>query len=133
MPRRIENNKRETVIEDVSKENTWHLISCSPHQCPKTVAHHSSHCLVTKRVLTRLEEGWQKPHIQPFGNLSTHPGCSSLHYAAQIGRLCASSAIQQTIAMSVKEPWGISTSGHYRAPGHASAEARSHSLAVQKS
>lgn len=51
----------------------------------------------------------------------------------QIGRLCASSAIQQTIAMSVKEPWGISTSGHYRMPGHASAEARSHSLAVQKS
>ncbi|XP_058629700.1 transcription factor SOX-5 isoform X4 [Onychostoma macrolepis] len=34
-------------------------------------------------VLTRLEEGWQKPHIQPFWNLSTHPGCSSLHYAAQ--------------------------------------------------
>jgi len=37
-----------------------------------------------RTVLTRLEEGWQKPHIQPFGNLSTHPGCSSLHYAAQV-------------------------------------------------
>uniref|UniRef100_A0A8C1J2N1 Branched-chain-amino-acid aminotransferase n=3 Tax=Cyprinus carpio TaxID=7962 RepID=A0A8C1J2N1_CYPCA len=31
-----------------------------------------------------LEEGWQKPHIQPFGNLSIHPGCSSLHYAVQL-------------------------------------------------
>lgn len=31
-----------------------------------------------------LEEGWQKPHIQPFGNLSIHPGCSALHYAVQV-------------------------------------------------
>ncbi|XP_059361231.1 branched-chain-amino-acid aminotransferase, cytosolic-like [Carassius carassius] len=31
-----------------------------------------------------LEEGWQKPHIQPFGNLSIHPGCSALHYSVQL-------------------------------------------------
>ncbi|XP_051544958.1 branched-chain-amino-acid aminotransferase, cytosolic-like isoform X2 [Myxocyprinus asiaticus] len=31
-----------------------------------------------------LVEGWQKPHIQPFGNLSIHPACSSLHYAVQL-------------------------------------------------
>lgn len=49
----------------------------------------------------------------------------------QIGRVCASSAIQQTISMSVKEPWGISTSGHRRAPGGASTEAQSHSLVVR--
>lgn len=35
-------------------------------------------------VFTHLEEGWQKRHIHPFGNLSTHPGCSFLHYAAQV-------------------------------------------------
>uniref|UniRef100_A0AAY4BBU6 Branched-chain-amino-acid aminotransferase n=1 Tax=Denticeps clupeoides TaxID=299321 RepID=A0AAY4BBU6_9TELE len=29
-------------------------------------------------------EGWQKPHIRPFGNLSLHPACSSLHYAVQL-------------------------------------------------
>lgn len=68
------------------------------------------------------------------GCVSGRRVCRSLSFCVtQIGRLCASSAIQQTIAMSVKEPWGISTSGHYRVPGHASAEARSHSLAVQKS
>ncbi|XP_051976902.1 branched-chain-amino-acid aminotransferase, cytosolic-like [Xyrauchen texanus] len=41
----------------------------------------------TDHMLTiewRLEEGWQKPHIQPFGNLSIHPACSSLHYAVQL-------------------------------------------------
>ncbi|XP_051974892.1 branched-chain-amino-acid aminotransferase, cytosolic-like isoform X2 [Xyrauchen texanus] len=31
-----------------------------------------------------LVEGWQKPQIQPFGNLSIHPACSSLHYAVQL-------------------------------------------------
>ncbi|XP_071756584.2 branched-chain-amino-acid aminotransferase, cytosolic isoform X2 [Centroberyx gerrardi] len=29
-------------------------------------------------------EGWQVPHIKPFGNLSLHPACSSLHYAIQL-------------------------------------------------
>ncbi|XP_068442207.1 branched-chain-amino-acid aminotransferase, cytosolic isoform X7 [Clinocottus analis] len=28
-------------------------------------------------------EGWQAPLIKPFGNLSLHPACSSLHYAIQ--------------------------------------------------
>ncbi|XP_076153435.1 branched-chain-amino-acid aminotransferase, cytosolic isoform X7 [Alosa pseudoharengus] len=27
--------------------------------------------------------GWQRPRIQPFGNLSIHPACSALHYAIQ--------------------------------------------------
>ncbi|XP_065124663.1 branched-chain-amino-acid aminotransferase, cytosolic isoform X1 [Paramisgurnus dabryanus] len=31
-----------------------------------------------------LKDGWQKPHIQPFGNLTIHPACSCLHYAVQI-------------------------------------------------
>ncbi|KAG1953368.1 branched-chain-amino-acid aminotransferase, cytosolic [Pimephales promelas] len=31
-----------------------------------------------------LEDGWQKPHIRPFGNLSIHPSCSALHYAIQL-------------------------------------------------
>ncbi|XP_057180640.1 branched-chain-amino-acid aminotransferase, cytosolic isoform X2 [Triplophysa rosa] len=31
-----------------------------------------------------LKDGWQKPHIQPFGNLSVHPACSCLHYAVQL-------------------------------------------------
>ncbi|XP_046879219.1 branched-chain-amino-acid aminotransferase, cytosolic-like [Hypomesus transpacificus] len=29
-------------------------------------------------------EGWQKPHIKPFGNLPMHPACSALHYAVQL-------------------------------------------------
>ncbi|KAF0029554.1 hypothetical protein F2P81_018659 [Scophthalmus maximus] len=29
-------------------------------------------------------EGWQAPHIKPFGNLSLHPACSSLHYGIQL-------------------------------------------------
>lgn len=29
-------------------------------------------------------EGWQAPHIKPFGNLSVHPACSSLHYAIEV-------------------------------------------------
>lgn len=29
-------------------------------------------------------EGWGAPLIQPFGNLSMHPACSSLHYAIQV-------------------------------------------------
>ncbi|KAM3859273.1 branched-chain-amino-acid aminotransferase, cytosolic [Diretmus argenteus] len=28
--------------------------------------------------------GWQVPHIKPFGNLSLHPACSSLHYGIQL-------------------------------------------------
>ncbi|KAG7320544.1 hypothetical protein KOW79_016397 [Hemibagrus wyckioides] len=28
--------------------------------------------------------GWEKPQIQPFGNLSLHPACSALHYAVQL-------------------------------------------------
>ncbi|KTF73036.1 hypothetical protein cypCar_00020692 [Cyprinus carpio] len=43
--------------------------------------------IFTDHMLTiewSLEEGWQKPHIQPFGNLSIHPGCSALHYAVQL-------------------------------------------------
>lgn len=28
--------------------------------------------------------GWQRPRIQPFGNLSIHPACSALHYAVQV-------------------------------------------------
>uniref|UniRef100_A0A673I8R6 Branched-chain-amino-acid aminotransferase n=1 Tax=Sinocyclocheilus rhinocerous TaxID=307959 RepID=A0A673I8R6_9TELE len=43
--------------------------------------------LFTDHMLTIewiLEEGWQKPHIQPFGNLSIHPGCSALHYSVQL-------------------------------------------------
>ncbi|KAG5267489.1 hypothetical protein AALO_G00222320 [Alosa alosa] len=28
--------------------------------------------------------GWQRPRIQPFGNLSIHPACSALHYAIQL-------------------------------------------------
>lgn len=31
-----------------------------------------------------VAEGWQAPHIKPFGNLSIHPACSSLHYAIQV-------------------------------------------------
>lgn len=31
-----------------------------------------------------VAEGWQAPHIKPFGNLSMHPACSSLHYAIQL-------------------------------------------------
>lgn len=31
-----------------------------------------------------VAEGWQVPHIKPFGNLSMHPACSSLHYAIQV-------------------------------------------------
>ncbi|KAG1953379.1 hypothetical protein F2P79_009934 [Pimephales promelas] len=141
------------------------LMFCKTRQCSVFPASTPLHC---------------EARIQLFGNLSIHPGCSFLHYAAQvctrhlefhlkqllspdcqkslqifrcgtvvtrslthsmecikalnqIGHRCASSAIQQTIAMSVKEPWGISTSRHYHAPGHASAKGRSHSLAVQKS
>uniref|UniRef100_W5UB44 Branched-chain-amino-acid aminotransferase n=1 Tax=Ictalurus punctatus TaxID=7998 RepID=W5UB44_ICTPU len=30
------------------------------------------------------EGGWEKPRIQPFGNLSLHPACSALHYAVQL-------------------------------------------------
>ncbi|XP_036976775.1 branched-chain-amino-acid aminotransferase, cytosolic isoform X2 [Acanthopagrus latus] len=29
-------------------------------------------------------EGWQAPLIKPFGNLSLHPACSSLHYGVQL-------------------------------------------------
>ncbi|XP_030006021.1 branched-chain-amino-acid aminotransferase, cytosolic isoform X1 [Sphaeramia orbicularis] len=29
-------------------------------------------------------EGWKAPLIKPFGNLSLHPACSSLHYAIQV-------------------------------------------------
>lgn len=29
-------------------------------------------------------EGWGAPHIQPLGNLSVHPACSSLHYGIQV-------------------------------------------------
>ncbi|KAG7215934.1 hypothetical protein INR49_031530 [Caranx melampygus] len=29
-------------------------------------------------------EGWQAPLIKPFGNLSLHPACSSLHYGIQL-------------------------------------------------
>lgn len=29
-------------------------------------------------------EGWQAPLIKPFGNLSLHPACSSLHYGVQV-------------------------------------------------
>uniref|UniRef100_UPI0037E76801 branched-chain-amino-acid aminotransferase, cytosolic isoform X6 n=1 Tax=Semicossyphus pulcher TaxID=241346 RepID=UPI0037E76801 len=28
-------------------------------------------------------EGWQAPLIKPFGNMSLHPACSSLHYGVQ--------------------------------------------------
>lgn len=31
-----------------------------------------------------LKDGWQKPRIQPFGNLSLHPACCGLHYAIQV-------------------------------------------------
>uniref|UniRef100_A0A672HGV7 Branched-chain-amino-acid aminotransferase n=1 Tax=Salarias fasciatus TaxID=181472 RepID=A0A672HGV7_SALFA len=31
-----------------------------------------------------LTEGWQAPLIRPFGNLSLHPACSSLHYGIQL-------------------------------------------------
>lgn len=35
-------------------------------------------------------EGWQAPLIKPFGNLSLHPACSSLHYGVQVWPLgCA--------------------------------------------
>lgn len=30
------------------------------------------------------EGGWEKPRIQPFGNLSIHPACSAMHYAVQL-------------------------------------------------
>ncbi|KAG7456219.1 hypothetical protein MATL_G00249320 [Megalops atlanticus] len=30
------------------------------------------------------DEGWQKPHICPFRNLSIHPACSALHYAVEL-------------------------------------------------
>ncbi|XP_056280366.1 branched-chain-amino-acid aminotransferase, cytosolic isoform X1 [Pseudoliparis swirei] len=29
-------------------------------------------------------EGWQAPLIKPFGNLTLHPACSSLHYGIQL-------------------------------------------------
>uniref|UniRef100_A0AAY5EUH4 Branched-chain-amino-acid aminotransferase n=1 Tax=Electrophorus electricus TaxID=8005 RepID=A0AAY5EUH4_ELEEL len=28
--------------------------------------------------------GWERPRIQPFGDLSLHPACSALHYALQL-------------------------------------------------
>ncbi|XP_008282699.1 branched-chain-amino-acid aminotransferase, cytosolic [Stegastes partitus] len=31
-----------------------------------------------------LAEGWEAPLIRPFGNLSLHPACSSLHYGIQL-------------------------------------------------
>ncbi|KAM6895633.1 LOW QUALITY PROTEIN: branched-chain-amino-acid aminotransferase, cytosolic [Xenentodon cancila] len=31
-----------------------------------------------------LTDGWQTPLIRPFGNLSLHPACSSLHYGIQL-------------------------------------------------
>lgn len=31
-----------------------------------------------------VTEGWQAPLIKPFGNLSLHPACSSLHYGIQV-------------------------------------------------
>ncbi|XP_069012727.1 branched-chain-amino-acid aminotransferase, cytosolic isoform X2 [Embiotoca jacksoni] len=31
-----------------------------------------------------VTEGWQDPLIRPFGNLSLHPACSSLHYGIQL-------------------------------------------------
>ncbi|KAA8580003.1 hypothetical protein FQN60_005538, partial [Etheostoma spectabile] len=40
----------------------------------------------TDHMLTiewNASEGWQAPHIKPFGNLSLHPATSSLHYAIQ--------------------------------------------------
>ncbi|KAB5541923.1 hypothetical protein PHYPO_G00085560 [Pangasianodon hypophthalmus] len=30
------------------------------------------------------EGGWEKPRIQPFGNLSLHPACAALHYGVQL-------------------------------------------------
>ncbi|MCJ8742981.1 hypothetical protein PDJAM_G00088440 [Pangasius djambal] len=30
------------------------------------------------------EGGWEKPRIQPFGNLSIHPACAALHYGVQL-------------------------------------------------
>ena len=30
------------------------------------------------------EEGWQRPTVRPFHNLSFHPGVKCLHYAIQV-------------------------------------------------
>ena len=30
------------------------------------------------------KEGWSTPHIQPFENLSLHPGAKVLHYAQEV-------------------------------------------------
>lgn len=43
--------------------------------------------MFTDHMLTvewNAAEGWQAPCIKPFGNLSMHPACSSLHYAIQV-------------------------------------------------
>lgn len=43
--------------------------------------------IFTDHMLTvewNAAEGWQAPCIKPFGNLSMHPACSSLHYAIQV-------------------------------------------------
>lgn len=32
------------------------------------------------------KQGWGRPRIQPFQNLTLHPACSALHYSQQVAR-----------------------------------------------
>ncbi|XP_042366919.1 branched-chain-amino-acid aminotransferase, cytosolic [Plectropomus leopardus] len=59
-------------------------LSSTPKTKPNVVSFGSA---FTDHMLTiewSASEGWQAPVIKPFGNLSLHPACSSLHYAIQL-------------------------------------------------
>ncbi|KAM6986223.1 branched-chain-amino-acid aminotransferase, cytosolic [Aplochiton taeniatus] len=57
------------------------------HKAKPDLANLAFGTVFTDHMLTiewTADGGWQKPHIKPFGNLSLHPACSSLHYAVQL-------------------------------------------------
>ncbi|XP_068442206.1 branched-chain-amino-acid aminotransferase, cytosolic isoform X6 [Clinocottus analis] len=58
-------------------------------------------------------EGWQAPLIKPFGNLSLHPACSSLHYAIQqsLGVKKAANALLYVILCPVGSYFNSQTDG----------------------
>ncbi|XP_047431211.1 branched-chain-amino-acid aminotransferase, cytosolic [Mugil cephalus] len=59
-------------------------LSSAPKPKPDVVDFGS---VFTDHMLTiewSVTEGWQAPLIRPFGNLSLHPACSSLHYGIQV-------------------------------------------------
>ncbi|KAL2103069.1 hypothetical protein ACEWY4_002237 [Coilia grayii] len=60
---------------------------CQTHKPKPDTAGLTFGTMFTDHMLTiewSAHSGWQRPRIQPFGNLSIHPACSALHYAVQL-------------------------------------------------